>query len=884
MKRIKQLSLISAVGGSLLVVDNVLNLASNNAKAQTDGGGNEIETPRIAGALTAAIELLLFDDAELALDDVFTAQQNTRLSISANIGILSNDTAQSGGTIALLQDVQNGDLTLNQDGSFEYLPNVDFIGNDSFVYQLTASNGRRNQANVNIRVNGTPVAVDDAFLISANSTFSDNVVVNIVGGNDTIGDEALVDEVIQQATALGGLISIQSNGDFQYTPPPELGSQQDSFVYTLRDTDGETDTATITWRIGISFIGLEQTLSVVENSILNGDFSVFTPGSLEYIELNDARFTLAELNAISEAIILSIPGELFGEFGITGFNQVSGELSYQYDPQGSSQDHSTALNNALREVINIRVKDTSLTEPVDAQLNIDVLDSNPTANNDSSSLDEGISAVAGNLVGTLNNAPGDVSDTLIDQNATPIISVTSTLTGDTASLSSVSNADATGSFGTLSLINTGIYTYTLDNTNAAVQGLSTGETLTDVFGYTIIDGDGDTDSAAFTVTINGVDDALPTITIPDTNDVDPGDNSIQEASTTELTGQVTLSASAQLAASGTVLSINSNTERLLTLAELNGLGATPVSVNSANGTFTLTQFNSNNGQLNYRYLVDANGQDHSDGDFSVIDAVDLQISDNEGDQSTISRLDILITDTNPVANEDTPRITENDTALTGNVVSLAGAAIGDVADTLVDSNANPISAIEFGGTDGTVGASLSGSYGALVMNTSGVYTYTLDNDNSDVQILQTNDTLTETFTYVITDSDDDNDSANLVITIDGFDDPVPVISITDTNAGAAGQSSVEQNQSANLNNVILTASAGLATSGTILSIVNGTNTTPLSPTQLVDLPTNNIDITGTNGALTLTDFDASTGVLSYTFTAESNIDHSFNSRFYSNRQ
>ena len=49
----------------------------------------------------------------------------------------------------------------------------------------------------------------------------------------------------------------------------------------------------------------------------------------------------------------------------------------------------------------------------------------------------------------------------------------------------------------------GVWTYTLDNTNSAVQALNVGGTLTDTFTVTTIDGT----AQVVTVTINGTNDA-----------------------------------------------------------------------------------------------------------------------------------------------------------------------------------------------------------------------------------------------------------------------------------------------------------------------------------------------------------------------------------------
>ena len=56
----------------------------------------------------------------------------------------------------------------------------------------------------------------------------------------------------------------------------------------------------------------------------------------------------------------------------------------------------------------------------------------------------------------------------------------------------------------------GVWTYTLDNTNAAVQALNVGQTLTDTFTVTTVDGT----AQVVTVTINGTNDAAVITSAP----------------------------------------------------------------------------------------------------------------------------------------------------------------------------------------------------------------------------------------------------------------------------------------------------------------------------------------------------------------------------------
>src|SRR4029079_17283386 len=65
------------------------------------------------------------------------------------------------------------------------------------------------------------------------------------------------------------------------------------------------------------------------------------------------------------------------------------------------------------------------------------------------------------------------------------------------------NSPTVSGFGTYTLTEAGLWTYTLDNTNAAVQSLNAGQTLTDTFTATTVDGT----AQLVTVTINGTNDA-----------------------------------------------------------------------------------------------------------------------------------------------------------------------------------------------------------------------------------------------------------------------------------------------------------------------------------------------------------------------------------------
>ena len=93
--------------------------------------------------------------APTSLDDAYDTTTNTNLSISAN-GVLANDTDANGNKMyaVLVSNPSNGVVKMSPDGSFEYKPNPEFSGTDSFTYKATNGTLAGNLATVTINVGG----------------------------------------------------------------------------------------------------------------------------------------------------------------------------------------------------------------------------------------------------------------------------------------------------------------------------------------------------------------------------------------------------------------------------------------------------------------------------------------------------------------------------------------------------------------------------------------------------------------------------------------------------------------------------------------------------------------------------------------------------------
>ncbi len=79
------------------------------------------------------------DQLLVANDDTYEATVTSKLSITDSSGVLSNDTGPQGVSLTVVKDSDpsHGTLTLNDDGTFDYTPDSDFSGSDSFTYHIT---------------------------------------------------------------------------------------------------------------------------------------------------------------------------------------------------------------------------------------------------------------------------------------------------------------------------------------------------------------------------------------------------------------------------------------------------------------------------------------------------------------------------------------------------------------------------------------------------------------------------------------------------------------------------------------------------------------------------------------------------------------------------
>ena len=287
--------LVDGVNGNIIGADPLLGpLADNGGGTQThgllsgspaiDAGDNTTCEPTdqrgVARPVDATCDIgaveLDTNFVPVAASDAYATAEETPLNIVAS-GVLTNDVDGDWDPITAVLDTtaSNGALTLNSDGSFGYNPDENFCGADGFTYHADDESASSNVVTVTLTitcVNDDPVADDDTFIVSANT--SDNPL-NVLDGDTDVDGDPLTISAFSTPDQGGTLVS--GSTVLTYTPTVDfIGIEV--FTYTVSDGNGGLDTAAVTLTVTTAPIvdaGIDQTADEGASVSFSGIYTLY---------------------------------------------------------------------------------------------------------------------------------------------------------------------------------------------------------------------------------------------------------------------------------------------------------------------------------------------------------------------------------------------------------------------------------------------------------------------------------------------------------------------------------------------------------------------------------------------------------------------------------
>ncbi|MCB1234145.1 MAG: tandem-95 repeat protein, partial [Verrucomicrobiae bacterium] len=260
-------------------------IADGRVQFQHDGGEHAPSytlTVTDPGNLTdnspLTVNYTAINDAPVANDDAVSTNENTDKSIA----VLGNDTDAEGDPLQIISangavltpgvpftlasgaqiTLLGGEIKYSPNGAFESLGTGD-TATDSFTYTIDDGHGGRDTATVTVTINGVndaPVANDDGTSVDENGTVNLGLIGNDTDAEDgtptisKIGNTAVTPGSMV-TLASGAIVTVNADGSVDYDTNGKFDSlaagqtATDSFVYTVVDSEGLTDTATATFTI-----------------------------------------------------------------------------------------------------------------------------------------------------------------------------------------------------------------------------------------------------------------------------------------------------------------------------------------------------------------------------------------------------------------------------------------------------------------------------------------------------------------------------------------------------------------------------------------------------------------------------------------------------------
>lgn len=134
----------------------------------------------------------------------------------------------------------HGNVFVNANGMFLYVPNPDFQGGDTFSFFVNDGTSNSEEALVTIQVNGVndnPVVIDGTGSPSEDFAFPGSLVpLTLEPDGDTL-TYSIID------TTSHGTLTLNANGTFTYTPNANF-SGPDSFTFTVNDGNADSNVGT----------------------------------------------------------------------------------------------------------------------------------------------------------------------------------------------------------------------------------------------------------------------------------------------------------------------------------------------------------------------------------------------------------------------------------------------------------------------------------------------------------------------------------------------------------------------------------------------------------------------------------------------------------------
>ena len=203
--------------------------------------------------------------------DVIELLEDSILERSAQTGVLANDSDADGDTLtaSLTSEPSNGTIEFHADGSFKYVPNQNYFGQDEFRYTITdgVDTSAESTVQLNIQsVNDAPEAVGDSFVTLPGQSLDISPATGVLANDADVDGPQDLQAILAESTK-NGILQLNSDGSFSYQPNNNFVGL-DTFVYRASDSETESASQTVSIRVDPEPVRISEFMSANAGSLL----------------------------------------------------------------------------------------------------------------------------------------------------------------------------------------------------------------------------------------------------------------------------------------------------------------------------------------------------------------------------------------------------------------------------------------------------------------------------------------------------------------------------------------------------------------------------------------------------------------------------------------
>ena len=271
----------------------------------------------------------------VAADDAYSVDEDITLNVSEANGVLANDSDPNDDPITaeLVSDVSNGTLTLYSNGSFDYTPNGDWNGVDSFVYKAYDGQDYSNDANAVITVNAVndpPTADDDAYETPVNTELNVDANNGVLDNDSDPESDPLTAILVTDVS--NGTLTLYSSGAFDYTPDANYVGD-DMFVYKANDGVADSGDANVVITVSAptdDYASAEST----DRGTVDGNYTDTYSSDDSYEALTEV--VQANRSKLEHEWTFSVTGGTSVQFSVEAYKAgTEDDFKFEYSPNGS---------------------------------------------------------------------------------------------------------------------------------------------------------------------------------------------------------------------------------------------------------------------------------------------------------------------------------------------------------------------------------------------------------------------------------------------------------------------------------------------------------------------------------------------------------------------